>query len=971
MGCKIKLLLFLLFTFYSLTSAQTPPGTSYTLDGSTQFLSGTIPAGTKALREVSSRMPSARIAHGTDQVLFDWAGVGILYIRAVNAGVTNLEFVPASGTGTTTVNISNFTTGFIYRFRYDDIGPNMAYILEAWDARGDPKTVVSSIITASVSSIDPNNKALFIGAKSDGTLKLQANIDFWRWHDQWIPHYPVAGQLGGQCPYPTFAKNWQACNTINGNEDWIDFRFENNLNNSGSVSITLTATGSSNYIANSNTKPTAVGEDLTGQAKGRILLNGTRSYDYDSSGLVPTNLSNTLSSNWTCVSAPVSCGSLTIEQPTRLSTLVNGATTAGDYIFTFGVTDGSLTDTDTVTVQVVNISASVGDTSCFVDEPCLIDASASTGWKFLDINFGEVIPDSSPQLKYGTKVPKTVHRFHSAGVFTVTVTLRDAQASPTTVSDTGIVTVTARAEANGANTEDLTNSGNANFISSANCTGDPAGNKTKLQNAINIAKARNTVPQKIIVPAGCRADGSVIGFAPVGNEYITIITSGTLPTSHKRASLFDTAQLFTIRATIPNEAAFMTDLAGGSHHYKLRGIIFETAINQFSLVTLGDPSVEDSLSEISHHFIIQHCIFRSTNEFSLNIQNGIIYNANDVSIIDSYFAPISSSGIESHNALSYSSAGNHIFNNNTLGGSSINYFYGGAASSIRGLVPTNIEMIENDITRPLEWKSTHPLYDGKSRAVKNLWELKIASNMTVRGNRISNNWTDGQAGITVVIQATCDSGNWASARNIDFSYNYITNGEQGVTFRGSEYRGTLQSEKVWYTNNLLEGVTGKCHIFIQAANIYLNHNTYTSCGDSAAMDGEMRDPGIFYENSIMVNGSFGWFGSGIGQGTVGFHSYFPGFVFRDSLQIGGSSGNYASPVSGFQFPANQAAVGFTNPSGSDWSLSPSSAFKNDANDGTDPGVNWADLQSSIRYTTAGNWIATTTQCNWHTNPACN
>ncbi len=791
-------------------------------------------------------------------------------------------------------------------------------------------------------------------------------MDFWRWHDQWTPQFPVSGEFGGQSPYPTFAKNWQSCNTINGNEDWIDLRFENNLTNSGNVSITVVATGSPIFAANSNTAPTAVGEDLTGVAKGRIPLSATRSYDYDSSGLVPTNLSDTLSSNWSCVSAPTGCGALSIRQPTKLFTWVDGATLTGTYTFTFGVTDGSLTDTDTVTITVANVSASIGDSNCFVDEPCLIDASASTGWDSIYVDLGENVPGSS--LKYNMRIPRSAHRYHAAGSYTVTVTAKDAQSLPVSSIDTGVITVTARTEANAANTEDLTNAANVNFISAANCLGDPTGNLTKIQNAIDIAKNRNTVSQKIIVPLGCRANGTLTAKAPVGNEQITFTTSGSLPASHTRIA--SDGQLFIIRAILANTSALVTDPAGGSHHYKFRGIVFETSVQQHSIVLLGQADVEDTTSEISHHFILQHCIVRPTDEFSVNVSNGIIVNANDVAIIDSRVEKLSFSGVESHNILSYSTEGRHAINNNYLGGSSIPLFYGGAMTTVRGMVPKDISFRENYITRPLEWKTSHPSWDGKVRAIKNLWELKTGSNIVSSGNILENNWTDAQAGIGIHIQATCDSGNWAQAFNIDFSYNHARNTEQGVEFRASEYRGIVQSKKAWFYHNLLEGLTSRTYTFIQAAEIRINHCTATS-GQSAIFDGEMRTPAFVYENSITVEGAFGWFGSGAGIGLAGLNVYTPSHIFRDSLQIGGSSGNYGAPISGMQFPADQAVVGFTNPASSNWSLLASSPFKGDANDGTDPGVNWTDLQIHLAGTTTGIWSSGPLKCNWHTLTICN
>jgi endonuclease/exonuclease/phosphatase family metal-dependent hydrolase len=955
---KLRLILLTVLLLAGITTAtapmQTPPGMHVILNGSTQYLEFSTPApppGGRLLREVSSRMTAARIGHGTDQVLFDWTGVGILYIRAVNAGVTNLEFVPASGTGTATVNISAFTTGFIYRFAYDDVGPNMAYLLHAWDARGDIKTVVSSVVPASVASIDPNNRTVRIGAKQDGTLHLQADIDFWRWHDQWTPFYPKAGELGLQMPAPQFAKSWLACHTINGNENWIDYQFESNLNNSGLITATLTATGSPTFAANTNTKPVAVGEDRTGVARGRLPLSAVKSFDYETSALVPTSLSDTLSTSWTCVSAPGGCGAVTIREPSRLFTWAD-ATVTGTYEFDFAVTDGSLTDTDRVTIVVPAVSASVGDASCFVDEPCLVDASASTGWDSITVDLGERIPGSS--LTYSQAIPTSVHRYHSPGAFTVTVTARDAQAAPATSQDTGTVTVTARAEADAANTEDLTNSANANYISPANCTADPTGNATRLQNAVDIAKARNTVAQRIIVPAGCRADGQIILKVPFGSQMITIVSSGSLPVSHKRVTPADESQLFTIRANSANLPAVITDPAGTSHHYKLRGLILETAVNNNSIIEFGQATVEDTAAKLSHHFIVQHCVIRPTNEFSLHVGHQMIYNANDVSIIDNYFYASSSSNQESHNTMAYFLEGRVVMNNNYFGGAAANYMLGGATTITRGMQPANFEIRENYFYKPPEWQTSHPSWDGKSRGIKNLWENKVGSNMVLAGNVLRNNWTDGQAGRGVLIQATCDSGNWATSENVDYSYNKLTNSERGINLRGTEWRGIIQARNLWLAHNLYELMSGQPIVLTQTGNVRMNHQTFTVQTDrSATFDGEMRSYGFIYENSITYEGAFGWFGGS--TSLTSLNKFTPGHIFRDSLQVGGSAGNYGPPISGMQFPANEAAVKFTNPFGNVWSLAEGSIYRGDANDGTDPGVNWNALQAHIARTESGDW----------------
>ena len=93
-------------------------------------------------------------------------------------------------------------------------------------------------------------------------------------------------------------------------------------------------------------------------------------------------------------------------------------------------------------------------------------------------------------------------------------------------------------------------------------------------------------------------------------------------------------------------------------------------------------------------------------------------------------------------------------------------------------------------------------------------------------------------------------------------------------------------------------------------------------------------------------GAFGFLGDGTGNGDDTLDTHFDSASkYTYNIQIGGSSGAYTGKNSNNQFPANTAAVGFTDHAGGDYSLAPSSDYKNDASDGTDPGVIWATLQA--------------------------
>ena len=59
---------------------------------------------------------------------------------------------------------------------------------------------------------------------------------------------------------------------------------------------------------------------------------------------------------------------------------------------------------------------------------------------------------------------------------------------------------------------------------------------------------------------------------------------------------------------------------------------------------------------------------------------------------------------------------------------------GGNDPKIANLVPSDIEFSNNYLCKPLSWNPTDPSWDGITRTVKNLFELKNAQRVLVSGN---------------------------------------------------------------------------------------------------------------------------------------------------------------------------------------------------------------------------------------------
>jgi hypothetical protein len=71
---------------------------------------------------------------------------------------------------------------------------------------------------------------------------------------------------------------------------------------------------------------------------------------------------------------------------------------------------------------------------------------------------------------------------------------------------------------------------------------------------------------------------------------------------------------------------------------------------------------------------------------------------------------------------------------------------GGARMAIPGLVPKHIVFEQGAISRPLSWRT-----DGVKRTVKNLFEMKTGSDVTVRHVTMDGCWKDGQACYAIVV----------------------------------------------------------------------------------------------------------------------------------------------------------------------------------------------------------------------------
>ena len=107
--------------------------------------------------------------------------------------------------------------------------------------------------------------------------------------------------------------------------------------------------------------------------------------------------------------------------------------------------------------------------------------------------------------------------------------------------------------------------------------------------------------------------------------------------------------------------------------------------------------------------------------------------------------------------------------------------FGGAHINIPGLVPSDITVEDNVLTKDPTWRGT-------SWTVKNLFELKNARRVTVRRNVMQYNWGGAQAGFAIVLTPRNSSGQtpWVVIEDVEFSGNVVTHSGSGFNLLGRD-----------------------------------------------------------------------------------------------------------------------------------------------------------------------------------------
>lgn len=470
---------------------------------------------------------------------------------------------------------------------------------------------------------------------------------------------------------------------------------------------------------------------------------------------------------------------------------------------------------------------------------------------------------------------------------------------------------------------------------------------TDFQAALNAARPGD----EVVMDAGFTAVAPSGGFTlPNKNstQWIVVRTANitNIPPVGTRVSPSHASQMPKI-LTNDNQAAIRT--ANGASHYRFVGVEISATgnVNENSgLVMLGSYS-ETNVSNQAHHIIFDRTYVHGLP--GKNTRRGFFLNSGETAIVDSYLSEFHDSGADAQAILGDNGPGPLKLANSYLEASGENFMIGGIDAAIRGVQMSDVEIRGNHIAKPLAWKNG-------PWVIKNLLELKNGQRVLIDGNVIENNWPAAQSGMALNIKTVNQDGtmDWAHTRDVTVTNNIIRHAEIGVVVVDRDNNGPSGStSNVRIENNLFDDIAGT---FMQSlgavTNVVVRHNTVLNRGNAIVADGAPANGFTFADNTVFL-GTYGIKGSGKAGGNDTISTFFPGSTFRKNAFVGSGSGYPADNY----YPANAAAVGFTNHNGGnggDYRLSPTSSYKNAGTDGRDVGADVAAVASATVCAVSGN-----------------
>ena len=325
-------------------------------------------------------------------------------------------------------------------------------------------------------------------------------------------------------------------------------------------------------------------------------------------------------------------------------------------------------------------------------------------------------------------------------------------------------------------------------------------------------------------------------------------------------------------ALITPNVAPVFQLAAGANHWRIAGLEITAhsnypsgcgATGQPNCMTYFLMATPWPILEEPDSFTIDRCYIHGgpTQDLQQAVQN----NWGHAAVIDSYIDDVHIKGLDSVGLGFGVTPGPIKVVNNYISASTENLYFGGSGGNQNPYVPSDIEVRNNYIYKPLSWVA---LSLAGQMVVKDGLEIKGGQRVLIDSNTIENVWKNGQEGYAIVLTVrTWGGGDLAVVDDITITNNVLKNVVSGFNTlakddgcqqpnvqtnchnAGEQNRLNISNNLILFYDPLLPGGTKNYGIaFHQGAdrinnvmgmpqNIIFQHNTMISAASTPCATG--------------------------------------------------------------------------------------------------------------------------------------
>jgi hypothetical protein len=383
--------------------------------------------------------------------------------------------------------------------------------------------------------------------------------------------------------------------------------------------------------------------------------------------------------------------------------------------------------------------------------------------------------------------------------------------------------------------------------------------------------------------------------------------------------------------------------APGAHHWRLVLLELQSTsagIGNEEILALGSTTAaQNSLSQVPHDIVVDRCYIHGDSV--VGTKRCLALNSAATTVTGSYIADCKRIGQEAQAIAGFNGPGPFTISNNYLEGAGENVMFGGVDPAIPGLVPSDIRITGNLISKPVRWRT-------EKWTVKNLLELKNARRVRIDHNVIEYNWLAAQTGFAVLFTVRNQDGGcpWCQVEQIVFENNVLRHSAAGISILGADNNHpSRQTQSITIRNNVFADIDeqrwgGNGLAFMLTGgprDIVIDHNTIVQerARGLVLVDGPPV-LGFTFTNNVARHNEYGIIGTNRGPGNDTISAFFPGSQVVANVIAGANPALYPR---GNQYPtAAEFRAQFVSYESGDYRLVPTSSWKGAGTDGQDLGV---------------------------------